>query len=83
VKDEFVQYLLELLGSLGDVEAKAMFGGFGIYRHGLMFGLVSEDTFYLKADDKNRSLFENRGLDPFTYKRKGKSFRMSYYQVPP
>lgn len=81
-KDEFVQYLLELLEPLGAVEAKAMFGGFGIYRHGLMFGLVSEDTLYLKADDRNRPVFESRGLDPFTYNRKGKSFRMSYYQAP-
>ena len=60
-----------------------MFGGFGIYRQGLMFGLVSQDTFYLKADEKNRADFEGRGLPRFTYERKGKELSMSYYQAPP
>ena len=59
-----------------------MFGGFGIYRQGLMFGLVSQDTFFLKADDKNRADFEGKGLRPFTYPRKGEEFSMSYYQAP-
>jgi len=82
MENEFVGYLLELLDPLGSVEAKAMFGGFGIYRHGLMFGLVSDETFYLKADERNRPDFEARGLPPFTYTRKGKELSMSYYQAP-
>ena len=82
IENEFVVYLLELLDPLGSVEAKAMFGGFGIYRDGLMFGLVSDDIFYLKADKENRPDFEEEGLPPFTYKRKGKDLSMSYYQAP-
>jgi DNA transformation protein len=81
--NEFMTFLLELLEPLGSVEAKSMFGGFGIYRHGLMFGLVSQDTFYLKADEVNRAEFEEKGLPRFTYQRKGKEFSMSYYQAPP
>jgi DNA transformation protein len=83
VENEFINYLLELLEPLGSVEARPMFGGFGIYRQDLMFGLVSQDTFYLKADEKNRADFEGRGLPRFTYKRKGKELSMSYYQAPP
>ena len=82
IENEFVAWLLELLEPLGSVEAKGMFGGFGIYRHGLMFGLVSDDTFYLETDEKNRPDFEARGLAPFTYSRKGKKLSMSYYQAP-
>lgn len=82
-QNEFISYLLEMLQPLGSIEAKTMFGGFGIYRHGLMFGLVSQGTFYLKADDENRPDFEARGLPPFTYKRKGKELSMSYFQAPP
>lgn len=81
--NEFITFLLELLEPMGPVEAKRMFGGFGIYRHGLMFGLVSQDTFYLKADDVNRTEFEERGLPSFTYERRGKVLSMSYYQAPP
>jgi DNA transformation protein len=82
VQNEFVAYLLELLEPFGPVKAKAMFGGFGIYRHDLMFGLVARDTLYLKVDDKNRADFEARGLAPFTYRKKGEGFSMSYFQAP-
>jgi DNA transformation protein len=82
-ENEFITFLLELLEPLGAVEAKTMFGGFGIYRQGLMFGLVSEDTLYLKADEVNRGEFEGKGLPRFTYERRGKELSMSYYQAPP
>ena len=82
-ENEFITYLLELLEPLGSVEAKSMFGGFGIYRQGLMFALVSEDTLYLKADDVSHGEFEEVGLPRFTYERRGKALSMSYYQAPP
>jgi DNA transformation protein len=82
-KNAFITYLLELFEPMGAVEAKAMFGGFGIYRKGLMFGLVANDCLYLKADDENRPDYESRALPPFTYERKGKKLSMSYYQAPP
>ncbi len=82
-ENEFITHLLELLEPLGSVVAKTMFGGVGVYRHDLMFGLVSQDTFYLKVDDENRADFEQKGLPRFTYQRKGKELSMSYYQAPP
>ena len=81
--NEFISFLLEQLEPMGPVEARGMFGGFGIYRQGLMFGLVSQDTLYLKADEVNRAEFEEKGLPPFTYERRGKALTMSYYQAPP
>ena len=81
-KSEFVEYLLELLEPFGGVKVKAMFGGFGIFRRDLMFGLVADDTLYLKADEKSRPEFESRGLSPFVYKTKGKEYSMSYSQAP-
>jgi DNA transformation protein len=83
MKNAFITYLLEQLEPLGAIEAKAMFGGFGIYLEGRMFGLVSEDCLYFKADEENRPDYESRALPPFTYMRKGKALSMSYYQVPP
>ena len=82
-QSEFVNYLLELLAPLGAVHARAMFGGHGIYRDDLMFGLVADDTLYLKADDGNRAEFEAEGLPPFTYKKNDREYAMSYYQAPP
>jgi DNA transformation protein and related proteins len=81
-RSEFVDYLVESLAGLGDVQARAMFGGWGFYLHGRMFALVAFDTFYIKADDENRADFESRGLAPFRYEAGGKVSVMSYFQPP-
>jgi DNA transformation protein len=60
-----------------------MFGGWGLYREGRMFGLIAEDTLYLKVDAVNKPMFEAEGLGPFVYDGKGKSVSMSYHEVPP
>jgi DNA transformation protein len=59
-----------------------MFGGYGIFREGLMFGLVADDVLYLKADDQNKEDFTARGLEPFVYVKDGKPMAMSYHQAP-
>ncbi len=80
---EFVNFLLEQLSSIGPVRARAMFGGHGIYLGDLMFGLVANETLYLKVDDGNRLFFKQQDLPPFTYSKNGKPFVMSYYMAPP
>jgi len=52
-KSEFVKYLLELLEPFENVTSKSMFGGYGIFKDGLMFALVADDTLYIKTDDFN------------------------------
>ncbi|MFQ5709151.1 MAG: TfoX/Sxy family protein [bacterium] len=42
-----------------------MFGGYGLFRHSLMFGLIANGSLYLKTDSVNRSEFESLGLNPF------------------
>ncbi len=80
--DEFIDYLLELMQPLGPVSARPMFGGYGIYIDDLMFALVADDSLYFKTGDNSRSDFENRGLQPFSYQRNGKTFNMSYSEAP-
>lgn len=79
---EFVRHVREMIDPIGGVAVRSMFGGFGIYKGSLMFGLVSEDTLYLKVDDESKPDFESRGLEPFTYERKSRAYAMSYYRVP-
>lgn len=79
---EFVSYLMELLAPFGNVRAKRMFGGHGIFRDELMFGIVADETLYLKADAENRADFEARGLERFVYYKQGKPMYLSYYQAP-
>ncbi len=82
VPSEFITYLLEQLAPLGDVRARAMFGGFGIYRGERMFALVADDALYIKVDDVSRAEFEARKLLPFRYETRGETKLMSYWQPP-
>ncbi|MCB5187060.1 TfoX/Sxy family protein [Methylobacillus caricis] len=80
--NEFIEYLGEMLRDFGSIQAKRMFGGYGLYHDGLMFGLVAEDTLYLKADDESRPHFEALDLPCFEYLKQGRKIKMSYYQAP-
>jgi DNA transformation protein len=50
----FAEYVCEQLEGLGRVQAKRMFGGFGLYLDSPMFGLIAEDELFLKADESNQ-----------------------------
>lgn len=82
MQPEFISHILELLESFGQVSARRMFGGHGIYRDGLMFGIVMDDTFFLKTDEHNRQSFLDRKLPPFEYKLRGKLQQLSYFAAP-
>lgn len=82
MSDDFVDYVIELLGPFGTVGARRMFGGHGVYLDGLMFALVSEDTLYLKADEMNRVEFEQTGCEIFGYARKGKRATLGFFRAP-
>ncbi len=77
---EFVEFVVERLAPLGAVEARAMFGGFGIYVNGLFCAIAHRDTLYLKADDLNRCDFEAIGLRPFK-PFADKPMTMRYFEI--
>ncbi len=79
---EYVAHIVEVLQFIGPVESKSMFGGFGVFLEGLMFGLIADGELYLKVDDENRQSFEDLGLQAFSYGKQGREFKMSYYQAP-
>ncbi len=60
-----------------------MFGGAGLFRDGLMFGLVSAGELYLKADDLTAPRFRSAGCRPFTYDKNGKTVecRISQFRM--
>jgi DNA transformation protein len=80
---EYLDFIKEQLSSFGPVTVRRMFGGAGIFRHGLMFALIAEETLYLKADHASQAEFEALSLPPFTYGTKGgKRTVMSYWRAP-
>lgn len=80
---EFRDRALGALLAFGPVESRAMFGGYGFYLDGVMFGLIAYDMLYFKVDDGNRDSFVEAGMKPFTYEGKRRPVEMSYYQIPP
>jgi DNA transformation protein and related proteins len=79
----FVQYITEeALGHIPGITVRAMFGGFGVYKDGIIFGLIDDDRLYFKVDDSNRQDFEEKGTKPFIYIHKGKEMTMGYWEVP-
>lgn len=82
-RSEYVEHVLETMKSFGPVEARSMFGGWGLYRHGAFFALIAKDVLYLKVDDETRAAFEAEGLEPFEFVSKGgKGTAMSYRRAP-
>ena len=79
---DFPSHLNDIFRLFGPIEVRRMFGGYGIYREGIMFGLLAGDTLYLKADTGNAPEFLKQGLPQFEYRRKGKVTRLSYYAAP-
>ena len=54
VSEEFLAYVLDQFARWGQVNARKMFGGVGLYRDSKMFGLIADDVAYLKVDESNR-----------------------------
>jgi DNA transformation protein len=82
--DSYVQYTLELLEPLGPVQARSMFGGWGFYYSGMMFGLIADGRFYLKADELTQPAFEAAGCERWSYDSgKGKPPTLMPYWTPP
>lgn len=77
-RDRMVGRLLPV----GPVEARPMFGGFGLYLDGLMFALIAHDRLYFKADDGNRQDFIAAGSAPFSYQGRNRPIELSYYEIP-
>jgi DNA transformation protein len=56
--DSFAEFLREQLAPLGLVRMRRMFGKTGVFCDGLMLGMVTDNTLYLRVDDLNRANFK-------------------------
>ena len=46
---DFVQYVVDQCADAGEITARKMFGDYGIYCHGKIFGLICDDHQYLAS----------------------------------
>lgn len=79
---EYVEFVREILEPFGEVRARRMFGGYGLYHQDLMFALIADDALYLKTDEQSVRWFRDRGLAPFEYVKQGKPMKLSYFAAP-
>lgn len=79
VSQEYLDYIIDQLRTLGTVTAKRMFGGAGLYHRGAFFGLVADDALYFKVNEVNRKDYLDAGSPPF---KPFGSYAMGYYEVP-
>ena len=80
---EFIRYLRDQLRNWAPVEIRRIFGGHGIFRDGLMFALIHDETIYLRSDEASLSAFAAAGMGPFRYRRNGRLVALGYHQAPP
>jgi len=80
--NEFLSYVLEVMLHWAAVSSRKMFGGYGLYREGLMFALIADEALYFKTDAANVAQFERAGSLPFVYQSAARSVQMSYWSAP-
>ncbi|HZZ30772.1 MAG TPA: TfoX/Sxy family protein [Phenylobacterium sp.] len=80
---DFHAFVEELFAGLGPVRIKRMFGGAGIYAGELMFGLIDDDTIYLKADEALKAELAAEGSVSWVYTGRPEPMtNTSYWRLP-
>lgn len=83
-QNEYLTYILnDVLGHIAGITYRAMFGGYGIYKDGIIFAIFAYDQLYFKVGESNIKDYQVKSSHPFVYERKGKKqTTMSYWLVP-
>ena len=80
---EFANFLREQLAPLGYVTTRRMFGKTGVFCDGVMFGMVTENIFYLRVDGGNRTSFkEAESFPSLSYVKNGTTIDLSFWRAP-
>ncbi len=84
--DAFLLHVQDMLAPWTPVNARKMFGGWGLYRGALMFGIIADDQLYFKLgiNLKDCSLheeWENLSYEKKTKDEKSKLIKLSYARV--
>ena len=81
--DGFAEFLREQLAALGHVTMRRMFGKTGVFCDGVMLGMVTDNTFYVRVDEQNRETFkEAASSPPLNYAKQGHTIDLAFWRVP-
>ena len=77
----FVDYIIDCLSPYGTINARRMFGGYGLYLNKIIFAIIIDDELYFKADSNLGQEYKQAGSYPFTYQKNDKAVALSYWYV--
>jgi DNA transformation protein len=81
--ESFAEFLREQLAPLGGITMRRMFGKTGVFCEGVMLGVVTENTLYLRVDDENKEAFkEAEAYPPLNYAKGGGTIDLSFWRIP-
>ena len=58
-KAEFVTYAAEQMKDAGQITCRKMFGDYGVYCDGKIFGLICDDQLFIKITEEGRKVCPN------------------------
>ena len=61
---DFVQYVVDQCSGAGEITVKKMFGEYGIYCGGKIFGLICDDCFFVKPTEEGRRMLKTIDMRP-------------------
>jgi DNA transformation protein len=80
---DFAEFLCDQLAPLGRITMRRMFGKTGVFCGGVMLGMVTDNTLYVRVDDQNRATFkEAEAYPPLNYAKKGEMIDLAFWRVP-
>lgn len=79
-EDGFKDFVLDQLVELQGLTSRAMFGGYGLYLHGMFFGIIHKSRLYFKTNSNTAPHYRKHGMTPFA--PGPKQILKNYYEVP-
>jgi DNA transformation protein len=63
----FRDFVLDQLAGLPGLDARAMFGGHGLYLDGEFFGMIWKGRLWFRTDERSREEYRALGADPIPF----------------
>lgn len=78
----FISEIMQKLSDFGNMSARRMFGGYGIYKDGIIIALADDKELYFKSVPTSQSYYQSFGSTPFIYEGQLRPIQLSYWKVP-
>ena len=80
----FYEWVLhDLFNGIRGITSRSMFGGYGFYLNGAIFGIIADGRLYFKTDESAMADFKKHGSQPFRYSAKDRTqVTMGYWELP-